>query len=352
MSWFSNNYEKAALGGAVVIALGFVFLGFTKYGGVENDFAAALKGDGPDKAAVKNAELIPKAISSMKLDRILVQGVDGERTVDLFTGIPLFVSSSSPDTPIDLTGEGDPVHPPIENIWWITNRLDPGFADSPNRDPDLDGFSNLEEYLAKTDPNDPKKFPSLIGKLKYIGDESLAWVVRPGYPSDNGELSFNYLDSQNRQNKTGAANPIEPGGLFFEAGVMKNRFKLLGSEKRMEKSERTNSEKEVTIVRIEDQQENKKGTIYEFPAPLAAQRAGDFTKYDRTAIFSLEALGQEGKEFKVQENMTFGLPTDSATKNYKVKDVTADSVTVEYTDPEGETKSVTITKGSTPAATE
>jgi hypothetical protein len=352
MSWFSTNYEKAALGGAAVIALGFVYLGYSKFSSVSNDFSAELKGDGPGNAAVKDAEKIPGAVASMKLERVLVQGIDGNRPVDLFTGIPLFVSSSDPDTAKDLSGEGDPVHPPIDNIWWIVNRLDPGFADSPSRDPDGDGFSNLEEFLGKTDPNDAKEFPPLIAKLKYVGDDSLAWVVRPGFPSDKGELSFNYLDSQKRENKTGAANQIAPGGLFFEAGVMKNRFKLLGSEKRMEKSERTNAEMEVTIVRIEDQQENKKGTIYEFPAPLSRQRAADFTKYDRNAIFSLQALGQEDKEFKVPENMTFGLPSDSAAKDYKVTEVTVESVTVEYTDADGETKSVTITKGSTPSASE
>jgi hypothetical protein len=352
MSWFSSNYEKAALGGAAVIALGFAFVGYTKYNSVNGVFSATLVGDGPGNAAVKDAELIDKAAASMKLERVLVQGIDGDRPVDLFTGIPLFVASSAPESPIDINGESAPVHPPIENSWWIINRLDPGFADSPSRDPDGDGFSNLEEYNAKTDPTDPKKFPSLIAKLKYIGDESLAWVVRPGFPSETGELSFNYLDSQKRQNKTGAANPIAPGGLFFEAGVMKNRFKLLGSEKRMERSERTNSEMEMTIVRIEDQQENKKGTIYEFPAPLSSRQAADFTKYDRTAIFSLEALGQDGKEFKVAENLPFGLPTGSATKNYKVKEVTVEAVTVEYTDADGATQSVTITKGSIPAATE
>ncbi|MES2476846.1 MAG: Amuc_1099 family pilus-like system protein [Verrucomicrobiota bacterium] len=352
MSWFSTNYEKAALGGAAVIALGFVYLGYAKFGSVSDDFAAVLKGGGQSNAAVKEADLIPKAIASMKLPRIWVPASDGKRSVDLFTGIPLFISSASPDAPIDITGESQPVHPPIANIWWIENRLDPGFGDSPSRDPDGDGFSNLEEYNAKTDPNDPQKFPSLVAKLKYVGDESLAWVVRPGYPSDQGELSFNYLDSQKRENKTGAANQIAPGGLFFEAGVMKGRFKLLGSEVRKEMSERTKAEMEVTIVRIEDQQPNKKGVIYEFPAPLPLQRAGDYTKYDRKAIFSLEALGQEGKEFKVDENMTFGLPSDSPTKNYKVKEVTVDSVTVEYTEGEGEPKSVTITKGNTPSATE
>lgn len=345
MSWFSSNYEKAALGGAAAVALGLAYLGYAKYGSVDQDFAAVLKGTGNNNAAVKDAERIPKAISSMNSNRIWKQQMDGDWAVDLFTGIPLFVSATAPETPIDPR-KGDPIHPPITNVWWIENRLDPGFGDSPSRDPDGDGFSNLEEFTAKTDPNDPKKFPSLIAKLKYVGDESLAWVVRPGYPTEKGELSFNYLDSKKRVNKSGAANPVAPGGIFFEAGVMKGRFKLLGSEKRKEHNEKLGADMDVTIVRIEDQKENKKGTIYEFPSPLSEQRASDFTKYDRTAILSLQALGQEANEFKVEENMTFGLPTDGTEKKYKVKEVSADSVTVDYTDADGTEKSVKIAKGA------
>ena len=46
MSWFSKNYEKAALGGAVAVALGLAYLGWSKFGGVDEDFDASLKGDG------------------------------------------------------------------------------------------------------------------------------------------------------------------------------------------------------------------------------------------------------------------------------------------------------------------
>ncbi len=351
MSWFSTNYEKAALGGAVVIALGFAYLGYAKLGSVDQDFAAVLKESGNNNAAVKDSEKIPKAVSSMKIDRIWKPGLDGEWSVDLFTGIPLFVSVSAPDTPIDPR-KGDPIHPPIDNKWWIDNRLDPGFGDSPSRDPDADGYSNLEEFTAKTDPNDPSKHPSLIPKLKYVGDESLAWVVRPDYPSEKGELSFKYLDSKKRTNKTGSGNSIAPGGLFFEAGVMKERFKLLGVEKRKEHNAKLGADMDVTIARIEDQKDNKKGTIYEFPAPLSERIAPDFTKYDRTAIFSLQALGQENDEFKVEENTTFGLPADSPDKKYTVKEITVDSVTVEYTDDDGTKQSVKIPKGATAAPAE
>ena len=62
----------------------------------------------------------------------------------------------------------------------------------------------------------------------------------------------------------------------------------------------------------------------------------------------LEALGQQGKEFKVEENTTFALPSDGAKKDYLLKTVTPESITVEYTDAAGEKKSVTISKGGLP----
>lgn len=346
MSWFSKNYEKAALGGAVAVALGFAYMGWSKFGSVEVDFGAGLTGHGNNNTAVKDADLIPKTVASLKLDRASVQALDGERAVDLFTGIPLFVSSAAPDSPVDLVKD-PPVHPPIPNTWWIDNRLDPGFADSPGRDPDGDGFSNLEEFLSKTDPNNAKSVPSLIAKLLYVKDESLTWVLRPGYGAD-GSFPFNYQDSKGGVNKAGAADMIAPGGLFFAKGVMMNRFKLLGSEVRKELNIKIHIEKEVTIVRIEDQRPNKKGTVYEFPAPLSEERMNEHAKYDRTAIFSLEALGLNGKEFKVEENTAFALPPGGAKKDYLAKTVTPESVTIEYTNPAGEKKSVEINKGGMP----
>lgn len=349
MSWFSKNYEKAALGGAVAIAIGFAYMGWSVQTGVESDFSAAstLKGDGNKFTSVKDAELIPKAIASMKLDRSWTQATIDERPVDLFTGIPLFVKATSPDKAIDpLEKGGEMVHPPIPNLWWIEYRLDPGFGDSPSRDPDEDGYSNMEEFEAKTHPNDSKSHPALIQKLMYVGDETFGWVITPGYDDGNGAFGFKLFDVKLQIiNKTGIANPIQQGNLFFGAGVMPNRFKFLGSEKRTEMDKKINIPREVTIVRIEDQRPNKKGTVYEFPAPLPEQRMRDYYKYDRTAIFSLEALGESGKTFKVEENMTFGLPLSSPTKNYRVDKITPESVIIEYTDASGQKTTAKIAKG-------
>lgn len=321
-------------------------MGYQKLSSVDQDFGKDLIGKGSNNSAVKNADLIPKALASLKLNRDWAQALDGERPVDLFTGIPLFLSKAAPEKEIDLLKD-EPVHAPIPNTWWIENRLDPGFSDSPTRDPDLDGFTNLEEFLGKTDPNSAKQFPPLIAKLLYVKDESFAWVIRPGYGS-NGSFPFSYEDAKNGENKTGAADMIATNGMFFAKGVMANRFKLLGSEVRKVMNRKINIEVEETIVKIEDQRPNKVGKVYEIPSPLSEQRKNDHVNYDRTAVLSLEALGLNGKQFKVEENTAFALPPTSPTKDYVAKIVTPDKVTVEYTAPTGEKKMIELSKGILP----
>lgn len=350
MSWFSQNYEKAALGGAVALALGLGYLGWSKLSSVDEDFATSLAGAGNNKTAVEGADLIPKARQSMTLDRTWAQATDGERPVDLFTGITLFISSKDPQKAIDLRKDS-PLHPPIPNAWWIENRLDLGFADSPSQDPDGDGFSNAEEYNAETDPNDKGSIPPLIAKLMFVKDESLAWVVRPGYGSE-GKFPFNYEDSKGGKNKVPAAEMIAPDGLFFSKPPMQNRFKLLGSETRKELNKKINVEMEVTLVRIEDQRPNKKGVIYELPSPLPDDRKSDYVQYDRTAIFTLQALGMTGQEFKVEENTPFALPPDKPNKDYLLKKISAGVVSIEYTAADGGRKTVEIKKGQLPNLTQ
>ncbi len=328
-SWISKNYEKVVLGGAVAAALGLAYLGWSRLSTVDEEFVNDLKGSGSNATAVRDADLVTKAIVSLKLNREWKQAIVDDRPVDLFTGVPLFVSAAAPDTTVDLVKKDSaPVHPPIPNIWWLENRLDPGYGDSPSRDPDGDGFSNLEEYEAGTDPNNSKVFPSLIEKLMYVKDESLGWVLLPTYGSD-GKFPIKYEDTTRATNKSDAANLIGPGDTFFLKGPMKDRFKFLGSEVRKEMNRAINMEQDVTILRIEDQRPNKKGTVYEFPSPLNDQRKNQFLKYDRTAVFSLEALGMGGKEFKVEENTTFSLPPGGAKKDYLLKSVTPAGVVVE-----------------------
>jgi len=347
MSWISENYEKAALGVGAVAALGLAFVGYQKLNSVTEDFSSEPKGSGPNDPSVKGSDVVATAISSFKIKREWVKGEDDGRTIDLFTGVPLFVNKNDLTTPVDLNGKGvAPVHPPIPNSWWIDNRIDPGFGDSPERDEDGDGFSNLAEFEAKTDPNDNRSYPPLITKLSYTGDEAIEWVLRPGFEADGG-FTFEYNDTKGNNARAGAGNVVKPGEMFFAEGPVQNRFKLLGSEKTKEVNEKINVEVDVTIVKIEDQKPNKKGQVYEIPAAFRKAEAAKFSKFDRTAIFSLEALGLAGQEFKVEENTEFALPPTAATKAFKVTAITPESVTVEIKDKDGKVESFEISKGST-----
>lgn len=253
MSWFAKNYEKAAIGGAAVAALGFAALGYLKVSGVPEDFNIPVLGDGNNKVEVAGADLVTKATSSSARQLVVPEQEAAGRPVDLLTGIPLFIHRDNPGVVINLY-EAPPVHPPIPNKWWIEHRLDPGFADSPQRDSDADGYSNLEEFLAKTSPIDANDHPSLLDKLKFVDVESLKWSLRPGFPTVD-KASFKYYE-EDRPMEPKAKNPVgvdtAPGELFFPGEVAKNRFKFLGLETVREMNTRINIEENVTYAKIED----------------------------------------------------------------------------------------------------
>jgi hypothetical protein len=181
----------------------------------------------------------------------------------------------------------------------------------------------------------------------FVKDESLAWVIRPGYGSE-GKFPFTYEDSKAGKNKVSAAEMVAPGDLFFAKAPMENRFKLLGSETRKELNPKIKVEMEVTIVRIEDQRPNKKGTIYEVPSPLSEERKNEYLQHDRTAVLTLEALGMEGREFKVEENTAFALPPENSNKKYLLKKASPEAILIEYPETDGSRKLIEIKKGQLP----
>jgi hypothetical protein len=333
MSWFSDNYEKVALAGTVVVAVVLGYSGLQGLNAFEKDFSSVPKGSGPNDPAVKDGDKVAMAISSLEISRKWDQSDDSSgRVVDLFTGVPLFVNKNNPKQPVDLPKSAD-VHPPIPNQWWIDYRIDPGYGDSPQRDEDEDGFTNLEEFLAKTDPTDNRSHPNLIQKLVYVSDESIEWVLRPGgYPTaEEPGMTFEYFDlTNNKTNRVGAGNPVPVNGAFFATDPAKGRFKYLGFETKNERNDRIQADVEVVIAKIEDLKPNKKGTIYEIPANFRRSDARQLhLKHDRTAVLVLEALGKNGQEFRVEELMEFALPEDAEEKRFKLMQVTPDRIVIQ-----------------------
>ena len=69
---------------------------------------------------------------------------------------------------VDIMESGNDLFPGISNAWLIENDLDYLDDGLPERDPDSDGFTNFEEFTAKTNPRDAASKPALWTKLRLI----------------------------------------------------------------------------------------------------------------------------------------------------------------------------------------
>jgi len=350
MSKLPKNFEKALLGAAGVAALGFAALGFMKSNAVEEDFNRSVAGNGKDDPSIPEAVATAKAVSSLASDLVIQPAEDEGRPVDLFVGIPLFADKNNPNEPIDLI-DGKEVHAGIPNRWWIENGADISFANSPDRDDDNDGFSNREEFEAKTHPVNPKSVPALVNKLAYLKDESTMWYVQFGLESGGKwapKLVALTHDKKKLVNKVSAVEMISPGDTFFKDGAMAGRFKFKEIIEKDVTSEKTQLTQKVKFAIYSDLKPNKEGLEYESQYGLPEAELNAKAYHDRTAVLELRAIGYEGKEFKVEERTRFALPPDAKEKNYLLKKVTPEALEVEYTDASGAVKTLEISKGGTP----
>ena len=339
MSWFSNNYEKAALGGSVLIAVALGAIVFKNKGEIEDAFSI----DSPKKNNKTTVDGLPDITivrdSFRNVHEIHQADIDG-RKVDLFTGVALFSKRDDPSNPVDLL-KSEAVHQGIANIWWLKYGLDPGFSDSPDRDPDKDGFSNREEFKAGTDPTVFKSHPDPYIKLAVTSVKTTQIHLKPA-DFGGGSFMFKLQDRNERDHNKmpSAAGGIKAGSIIeFEKDLMKRRFKFVRVfEVEIQKN---GMAQKVKRWEIEDLKPNKAGTKYLF------DRRGAMIGFpnrksaimDSTIELTLEALGQTGSPFKLEENNRFSLPFDpeATEKPYLLKkvDLANKTVEVEYTDKDG-----------------
>jgi len=354
MSKAPKNIEKIVLGVGAVAGLGLAALGFMKAGAVEEDFSDSVGRPGDSDTSVAGAAKVAGTLNSLQSNRVydsasVENPKIGQRPVDLYVGVPLYANRDNPNDPVDPL-LGDNIHSPIPNEWWLEHGADMTFADSAQRDDDQDGFTNLEEFKGKTSPTDDSDHPPLIAKLSFEKVESQQWLLLFGsefsgkwVPKLDEETSKD-IEGKPMKNKVSFVEPVEPGGLLFAKEPLKGRFKFLKFEKREVENERLNITEEVTFAIFEDQSENKKGKKYEIPNRLPRAQRQAWLQYDRTAYLDLQAIGEKGKVFPVEEGTKFALPSSAKEKNYLLKEVTPESIVVEF---EGESgpESVTIPKG-------
>ena len=335
-----DKYEKVLLGVAALIAIVMIVLGVMKLGKVDDDFPAATenpKGSPPIEAEND----ITKAIGSLSKPPALFEPRNPEgRLLDVFTGVNLFVRKGDV-TPLDIDDEKtQPVHAPIPNGWWLNNGLaeEIGYGDAPQLDFDGDGFSNREEFEAKTNPNDKNSFPSLFAKVKVASIAKEQWYLRFS-DFGGGELSFRIEGTADQgkrkiENRMRGGLAIPPGETFFNEEPFKGRFKFV---EKLEKEVRGIPK---PFAKIEDLKPGKEGRLYEIAS------GGHGVLYDDyTARLFLDTPDQMDGKFDVEEGMSFSLPYDKDAKEkpYTLKEIGGDGTTALLLwDNNGDTKELLL----------
>lgn len=301
-----NSYEKVLVGVAALIAVAMIALGVMKLGAVEEDFPDAE--ENPKSAPpIFTEPAVSEAAQTLSTPLYLGPIRDsGGREVDSFTAANLYVRKGSDDSPIVIDDpKQEPVHPPIPNEWWLRNGMgeEIGYGNAPQRDFDEDGFSNLEEFTEKTNPNDKNSFPSLFAKLKLAAVNKEQWYLRFS-DFGSGALSFRIegtADNMKRriENRMRGGKAIPPGTVFFEEGEYQNRFKFVEA---FEQEVRSIPK---TFARIEDLKPGKEGKIYEIPSGSHKTFQDDYT-----ARLYLDTPDLRDDKFEVEEGMSFSLPFD------------------------------------------
>lgn len=179
-SWISQNYEKLALVIALAILLISALLLVLQIGGQRRKFDQRMQSEAGqvgrpaaplDTTVVSNllARLTSPFQAQMEGKRFMV----GElRVASIPDGAPIpyaaaldpFSGKEQPAIDVDPDSDGDGIPDKIELKWGL-NVFDPSDAQG---DLDGDGYSNLEEYLAGTDPTDAASFPPPAAKLRLV----------------------------------------------------------------------------------------------------------------------------------------------------------------------------------------
>ena len=364
MANLSESYDKAALVFSLLVALGLGALVLMAKGNVSEDFPDATGGSHAKAPENPNEDLYKTTIAEIGSKVVLEGPVTPKpegRTIGNFVGTPLFLKEVVNDQGkrevirVDL---GDPdfaaVHEPIENQWWLTHRIDPGWDNSPSLDQDGDGFSNREEFDVKTDPNDPKSFPGLIPKLQCM--QLKKRVFRLTYSSDTtiGEIKaadtfkFNYEEIVNKKRIRASSENIQPGkgvdSNVFSKGGAQMRYEFKKIEQRKFINPRNNLQETSNFATLEDVAGAKKGDVIE----LKKGSRNGVNVRDWTAVLRLAAIGQEANEFQVEERGTFSLPFDpnAAKKPYTFAAVSDAGFAIIEWEEDGEAKSMELQPAS------
>ena len=310
MDWLKKNYDISLLALVTIVLLASAGLVFVQSPVAPVTIGAATPASNsketippPDFDAITKAQAI---VASPKLWN--EKSADGRERGALFVSRPYLLKDGKLIDPIE--GQ-EQLHAPITNAWLIKYSLNYAEINIKEQDPDNDGFTNLEEFEAQTDPTDPASAPPAIYKLKLVKYEAKPFrLLFQGDPSGDGvEFQINA-----KELKGSAKTQFKRIGERIENAP----YKILKYEKKEAVNERTtamddvselivqNTETEATIVLVRNKETNDPTSV------------GEFLNLLNNETFRLK----KGEEFTVKPDVNTSLKLiDISNESAQIQDV-------------------------------
>jgi len=297
MDWIKENYERALLGLLAVVALASAGLASWEALSFPEKFAER---NSPKKADNKtvppNIQAVDSAAEVAAAPRSF-SAHDGS----LLVSRPYVLKG---DVLMDPLEDGQELHPPIKNAWLIKYNLD--YADSGIReqDPDKDRFSNLEEFVAGTDPTNDQSVPPYFTKLRLVKFDPKPFRLRfSGTPDDGQTFSINTKDLGGRTQ-------------FLQIGDMIQGapYKILSFEAK--KTTKNEMDVDVSELTIENTETGQKIVL------VFDKEADDPTSYGEFAYL------YDDSKIRVKKDDEFTLKPEDG-KKYKLVDISAQEAVIQ-----------------------
>lgn len=339
----SNSGRNALIVGALLGLAAAGYGGYTMSSSKVQIPQTEITGAKSDFSQVAEAQAIK---DSLKADRTIKdtapQGatINGQpRLAPLFFSTELWQVTVDADQKNTIVDIYDPaaknVHGDVPNTWFITNGIADalGRADGLDIDSDNDGFSNKEEFDAKTKPADAASYPNLVRvgcdpKLEVVKvDTANALITLDAMFADASqkpeEVSIRFFKKDTdmtpyhkvsvKPGQTFDLDPKEKGGRFTLVGFEKKKFSDYGGNEvdenvvRVRDNVTASAEKEFVIRAGKPAANGKdKGSNQE-----KGRRISDKTVTLR--VTSGSQCGKPAGTVRVQLNGSFEIPGGSCT---------------------------------------
>ncbi len=311
MEQLKAHYEKLLLAAAgIVLAVAAVYMAGDS-GSLGERFTR------PNIVRTGAAFEADKKIEQFKADRV---SMDKHQAWDEASG-SLFVSREYVQQDgrlIDIMQGDAEIFPGIPNKWLKQHNLDYSDRSLPERDPDADGYTNLEEFRAQTNPRDPASHPAAWTKLRLIGIKQ-----------EQLRIKFQTVtDSEGDTIKEVQINTISPGDTSSRKGVTK--FYKIGDSIKISERDASGAtvETETPFKLVRAQMRGPNGD----PEIILQNTAdGREIRLEREKVkdspYSLVTLkdARTGQEFQLRGGDEFELPEAG---RYKLIDVTEEKAQI------------------------